>query len=67
MKKGQSRGIRGGSVCRYFLPGENVALFEKSHGLENEKLGLPIEDLDNATRDAFALSKGLFWANFGKH
>lgn len=52
---------------RYFFPGENAGLFEKSRDLENEKLGLPQEDLDQATKAALELEESGYWSKYGKH
>ncbi|KAF1848121.1 NAD(P)-binding protein [Cucurbitaria berberidis CBS 394.84] len=51
---------------RYFFPGEGAGLFEKRHDLDNEKLGLPHEDLDEATKAALKLSESGYWKNYGK-
>ena len=50
---------------RYFY--EDAGLFEKLHGLDNEKLGLPKEDLDQATQAALELAQSGYWANYGQH
>jgi hypothetical protein len=45
---------------RYFFP--DAGLYEKTHGLDNEKLGLPTEDLDEATKAAVELAESEYWA-----
>jgi hypothetical protein len=45
---------------RYFI--DDAGLFEKNHALENEKLELPVEDLDEATKKAVELQKGGWWS-----
>ncbi|KAL5456842.1 hypothetical protein PMIN06_003689 [Paraphaeosphaeria minitans] len=42
---------------RYFFPGEDAALHGKMTGLDNEKLGLPVEDLDEATMLAVQMAE----------
>jgi hypothetical protein len=44
---------------RYFFP--DAGLFEKTHGLENGKLGLPEEDLDEATKAAVGMQESGYW------
>ncbi|KAJ4377478.1 hypothetical protein N0V83_000303 [Neocucurbitaria cava] len=44
---------------RYFFPGDYAGLYEKIHGLDNEKLGLPQEDLDEATAEVEARGERL--------
>jgi hypothetical protein len=48
---------------RYFY--EDAGLFEKLHGLDNTKLELPNEDLDDATRAAVKLVENGYWAKYG--
>lgn len=50
---------------RYFYDDEG--LFEKTHGLDNEKLGLEIEDLDEAMRRAIELVGTGYWEKYGKN
>lgn len=50
---------------RYFY--EDAGLFEKLHGLDNEKLKLPKEDLDEFTKKAIKLTQNGFWAKYGQH
>jgi hypothetical protein len=45
---------------RYFFP--DAGLFEKSHGLDNGKLRLPKEELDEATKRAVKLAESEYWA-----
>ncbi|KAJ4293548.1 hypothetical protein N0V90_008831 [Kalmusia sp. IMI 367209] len=47
---------------RYFFPGENAALFEVTKGLENDRLGLPEEDLDEATKKAVKMAEEGYFA-----
>jgi predicted CoA-binding protein len=61
MKAGNRDGFVTALYTRYFFPGEDAGLFEKSHGLENERLGLPVEDLNKATEDAVKLWKSGYW------
>jgi hypothetical protein len=44
---------------RYFI--DDAGLFEKNHELENERLGLPMEDLDKATEAAVKLQESGWW------
>jgi hypothetical protein len=53
MMKGDFKAFGSVLYTRYFFP--EAGLFEKSHGLENEKLGLPKEDMDEATKRAVKL------------
>jgi hypothetical protein len=46
---------------RYFMDDE-AGLFEKSHGLDNEQLNLPKEDLDDATKAAVDLANSDYWS-----
>ncbi|KAH8731797.1 hypothetical protein GQ44DRAFT_755189 [Phaeosphaeriaceae sp. PMI808] len=46
---------------RYFIDGEG--LFEKTHGLDNERLGLEEEELDKATDAAIKLDESGWWAS----
>jgi hypothetical protein len=45
---------------RYFI--DDAGLFEKNRTLENEKLGLPVEDLDEATKKAVELQESGWWS-----
>ncbi|KAJ4346401.1 uncharacterized protein N0V89_010330 [Didymosphaeria variabile] len=47
---------------RYFLPGEDAGLYEKTKGLDNEKLALPVEDLDEATKVAVGMAEDGYFA-----
>ncbi|KAL1593758.1 hypothetical protein SLS60_010490 [Paraconiothyrium brasiliense] len=47
---------------RYFLPGEDAALYEKTKGLDNERLSLPVEDLDEATKTAVGMAEDGYFA-----
>lgn len=50
---------------RYFY--EDAGLFEKSHGLDNERLLLPRESLDDASKHAVELAEHGYWAKYGQH
>ncbi|KAH4854311.1 hypothetical protein HBH75_094380 [Parastagonospora nodorum] len=50
---------------RYFY--DDAGLFEKTHGLDNEKLQLLKADLDEATKVAIGLQESGYWDNYGKH
>ncbi|KAF3009604.1 hypothetical protein E8E13_006836 [Curvularia kusanoi] len=50
---------------RFFY--EDAGLYEKWHGLDNEKLGLPEENLDEATKRALQIAKDGYWAKYGQH
>jgi hypothetical protein len=45
-----------------YLMDDEAGLFEKNRGLDNEELGLPKEDLDEATKAAVELSQSDFWS-----
>ncbi|KAF1954253.1 putative oxidoreductase CipA [Byssothecium circinans] len=51
---------------RLFFPGENALLYEVTKGLSNEALGLPKEDLDEATVGAIELAKSDYWKQYGR-
>ena len=51
---------------RFFFHGEKEGLFEVSHGLDNAKLGLPEEDLDEFTRAAVEVAESDYWSNYGR-
>lgn len=57
LAKGDRMGFAYMLYSRYFFPGEDAALYEKTRGLENERLGLPVEDLDEATRKAVEMAE----------
>ncbi|KAF3045953.1 hypothetical protein E8E12_008836 [Didymella heteroderae] len=65
LKKGDRIAFGKKLYTRYFY--EDAGLFEKLHGLDNEKLGLPKEDLDKATEAALELAQSGYWANYGQH
>ncbi|KAJ8110578.1 hypothetical protein OPT61_g6619 [Boeremia exigua] len=48
---------------RYFY--EDAGLFEKLHGLDNERLGLPRENFDTFTREAVKLAQCGYWDKYG--
>ncbi|KAL5386467.1 hypothetical protein DPSP01_004192 [Paraphaeosphaeria sporulosa] len=57
MAEGNRMGFAYMLYTRYFFPGEDAALYEKTAGLDNQKLGLPVEDLDEATRLAVKMAE----------
>jgi hypothetical protein len=61
LKGGNHRAFGTLLYTRYFMDDE-AGLFEKSHGLDNEKLGLPKEDLDAATKAAVDLANSDYWS-----
>lgn len=63
MKAGDRMAFGRALYTRYFY--EDAGLYEKSHGLDNEKLGLPEEDLDKATQAAIKLGKDGYWRKYG--
>lgn len=65
LKKGDRVAFGRKLYTRYFY--EDAGLFEKLHGLDNEKLGLPKENLDEATKAAVKLEQDGYWAKYGRH
>jgi hypothetical protein len=61
MKGGSTAAFARQLYTRYFIDEEG--LFEKNYELENEKLGLPVEDLDEATKAAVTLRESGWWDN----
>jgi len=60
-EEGSLKAFRRHMYMRYFVDEEG--LFEKTHGLSNAALGLPlVEDLDEATRRAVELAKSDYWS-----
>jgi hypothetical protein len=59
MKSGNRLAFATQLYTRYFI--DDAGLFEKNHGLENERLGLPMEDLDKATEAAVKLQESGWW------
>jgi hypothetical protein len=59
MKSGNRWAFATQLYTRYFI--DDAGLFEKNHELENEKLGLPVEDLDEATEAAVKLQESGWW------
>jgi hypothetical protein len=51
---------------RFFFPGDNEGLYEISFGLDNAKLGLPEEYLDEFTRAGVELAASDYWAKYGR-
>ncbi|KAF1967443.1 CipA protein [Bimuria novae-zelandiae CBS 107.79] len=62
LKEGNRMGFAYMLYTRYFFPGEDAALFEKRGRLENERLGLSGEDLDEATRKAVEMAEEGYFA-----
>lgn len=62
MAEGNRMGFAYKLYTRYFFPGEDASLFEKTKRLDNEKLGLPVEDLDEATRKAVEMAQDGYFA-----
>lgn len=65
MKTGDRAAFGRKLYTRYFY--EDAGLFEKLHGLDNEKLGLPEESLDEFTKEAVKLAQSGFWEKYGQH
>lgn len=65
-KAGNRMGFAMLLYTRYFYPGENAALYEVTHGLENEKLGLPKEDLDEASKEAVRMTESGYLSGYFK-
>lgn len=57
MAEGNRIGFAYMLYTRYFFPGEDAALYEKTAGLDNEKLGLAAENLDEATKLAVKMAE----------
>ena len=65
LEKGERIAFGRKLYTRFFY--EDAGLFEKSRGLDNDKLGLPEESLDDATAHAVKLAKDGYWAKYGQH
>jgi hypothetical protein len=66
MQQGDRIGFAHAMYTRYFYP-DNAGFYEKTHGLDNEKLGLPKEDLDEFTKQSVGLAESGYFENlFGK-
>ena len=65
MKTGERDAFGKMLYTRFFFPGENAGYFEKVHGLDNEALALPTEDLDEATKAAIELGERGYWKQYG--
>jgi nucleoside-diphosphate-sugar epimerase len=65
MKRGNRAAFGRALYTRYFY--DDAGLFERNHGLDNERLGLPVEDLDEATKRAVKLQESGYWDSYGKH
>ncbi|KAF2021060.1 NAD(P)-binding protein [Aaosphaeria arxii CBS 175.79] len=57
MEKGNHSAFGRRLYSRFFFPGENAGLYEVTSGLDNEKLGLPKEDLDEFTKKSVELAE----------
>lgn len=57
MKQGNMEGFGKQLYTRMFFPGDNALLFEKTHGLDNEKLALPKEDLNEFAKRAVEIAE----------
>jgi hypothetical protein len=66
MKSGRRDAFAKVLYTRYFFPGEDAGLFEKGHGLDNELLGLPKQNLDAATQAAIKLGESGYWSKYGQ-
>ncbi|KAH7071428.1 hypothetical protein BKA63DRAFT_72838 [Paraphoma chrysanthemicola] len=66
MKGGNRTAFAKVLYTRYFFPGEDAGLFEKGHGLDNELLGLPKQNLDAATKEAIKLGESGYWSKYGQ-
>jgi hypothetical protein len=60
MQKGDRSGFARAMYTRVFFP-NGGGDYESTHGLDNGVLGLPKEDIDEATKRAVALIEGGFW------
>ncbi|KAF2702853.1 NAD(P)-binding protein [Pleomassaria siparia CBS 279.74] len=56
MQQGEHIGFAYALYTRYFYP-DNSGYYESVHGLDNDKLGLPKEDLDEFTKKSVGLSE----------
>lgn len=65
VKKGNRAAFGRALYTRYF--DGDAGLFEKTHSLDNKKLGLPTAHLDKATKAAVKLQESKYWDNYGKH
>jgi hypothetical protein len=61
LRGGDHRAFGKVMYTRYLMDDE-AGLFEKSRGLDNEELGLPKEDLDEATKAGVELAESDFWS-----
>jgi hypothetical protein len=62
LKAGNREGFGKLMYTRTFFPGDDAMWFEKYHGTDNEKLGLPKEDLDEWTRKGIELGTSDYYA-----
>lgn len=60
MMTGDRSGFAAALYTRYFI--EDAGLYERSHGLNNEELGLPKDDLGEATKRAVELANSDYWS-----
>jgi uncharacterized protein YbjT (DUF2867 family) len=68
LAEGNRMGFAYSMYTRYFFPGEDAGLVEKTNGLDNERLGLPVEDLDEATATAVEMAEAGYFSKlfYGK-
>jgi len=62
MMQGDRVGFAHAMYSRYFFPGEKAGLYGETDGLDNERLGLQEEDLDEATKESVRLADGEYFA-----
>jgi hypothetical protein len=68
MMEGDRVGFAHALYSRHFFPGEKAGLYGETDGLDNEKLALPEEDLDEATRESVRMADEEYFAKlFGKN
>lgn len=67
MKEGNMEGFGKQLYTRMFFPGDDAQLFETRRGLDNEKLGLPKEDLNEFAKRAVEIAEGdYFQRQYGR-
>ncbi|KAF2729245.1 putative oxidoreductase CipA [Polyplosphaeria fusca] len=63
LMEGDQRAFAHMMYTRYFF-GDDAGYFEKTHGLDNDKLGLPKEDLDEFTKKAVEMANDNYVGKF---